>query len=92
MQCGSGDFNKESNDRLRCSYCNSLYAVEKKETKSSGVFISRGAKVTFGKNSQTTIKGRLHIEDGADVQFLGKITLLEKASDEAVKKAKEALK
>lgn len=92
VHCGSGDFSKEPENRMRCSYCKSLYVVQKKETKSSGVFIRRGAKVRFAKDSHTTVKGQLYIEDGADVQFLGKITVLEKASDEAIRQAKEALR
>lgn len=93
-QCGARDFFKTGKDNIRCSYCNSLYYFEedKKESKSSGVYIKKGAKVTFGKNANVVIKGKLEIEDGAEVEFNGKITLIEKSSEEKIKKAKIKLK
>jgi len=94
-QCGSSDFEPEGKEKLRCTYCSSLYAVEKppKEIKkSASVTIKKGAKVTFGRNANVTIKGGLTIEEGADVEFNGKITLIEKSEDAKIEKAKTMLK
>ncbi len=85
-QCGALDFIEIGKDKLRCSYCESLFF--KDEEKASGVVIKKGAKVVFGKNSNVIIKGKLEIEGGAEVEFNGKITLLKKSSDEKIKKAK----
>lgn len=94
-QCGSSDFEQEGEDKLRCTYCSSLYEVEKppkKAKKSSGVTIMKGAKVRFGKNANVTIKGGLTIQEGADVEFNGKITLVEKSEDKKIEEAKTKLK
>ncbi|MEN8118703.1 MAG: hypothetical protein ABFS35_00035 [Bacteroidota bacterium] len=94
-QCGSSDFEQESKDKLRCKYCSSLYAIEKPPKvikKSAKVIISKGAKVKFGKNANVTIKGGLEIQDGADVEFNGKITLIEKSDDKKIENAKTKLK
>jgi len=89
-QCGALDFKEEGKDKLRCNYCESLYFIEdgEKTVESGGVVIKKGAKVTFGKNANVTINGKLEIEDGAEVEFNGKITLLEKSSEEKIEKAK----
>ena len=86
-QCGAKDFKEEGDDKLRCVYCKSLYFIENNDTE-SGVTIKKGAKVIFGPNANVTIRGKLKIEDGADVQFNGKINLIEKGSDEDIKKSK----
>lgn len=56
------------------------------------VIIQGGANVVFGKNSKVTIKGGLLIEKGAQVEFLGKLDIIEKSSDEKIKQAREFLK
>jgi hypothetical protein len=64
----------------------------KDKKKSSGVTIMKGAKVTFGKNANVTIKGGLTIQEGADVEINGKITLIEKSEDKKIQEAKTKLK
>jgi DNA-directed RNA polymerase subunit RPC12/RpoP len=93
-QCGSTDFKKEGEEFLRCAYCNSLFKMQPQETANSNpkVVIKGGANVVFGKNSDVTIKGGLLIEKGANVEFLGKLDIVEKASEEKIKEAKELLK
>jgi DNA-directed RNA polymerase subunit RPC12/RpoP len=88
-QCGAKDFVEEGPDKLRCKYCESLFFMqdETKKSSSGGVTIKKGAKVTFGKNANVTIRGKLEIEDGAEVEFNGTITLVEKSSEEKIKKS-----
>lgn len=92
-QCGSHDFDREEKLRIRCAYCKSLYETSKDpEESGTGVTIKKGAKVTFGKNAKVTIRGGLKIEEGAEVEFNGTITLLEKSDDESIELAKKKLK
>ena len=93
-QCGSTDFKKEGTEFLRCAYCDSLYKMqeEKKDTGNAKVIIGKGANVVFGKNSNVVIKGGLFIDNGAHVEFLGKMEIVEPASQEKIEKAKEQLK
>lgn len=56
------------------------------------VIIRKGANVIFGKNSNVKIRGQLIIEHGANVQFLGNLEIIEKASDEKIEEAKVRLK
>ncbi len=93
-QCGSTDFKKEGEDFLRCAHCNSLFKMQPQEVESNNtkVVIKGGTNVVFGKNSNVTIKGGLLIEKGANVEFLGKLEIIEKASDEKIEEAKELLK
>ena len=92
-QCGSSDFNREEGLKVRCAYCHSLFETsEDPEKKSGGVTIKKGAKVTFGKNAKVVITGGLEIEDGAEVEFNGTITLIEKSDNETIELAKKKLK
>lgn len=92
-QCGATDFTPEGEDRVRCAYCESMYAVSKEQPKNkANIIIKSGAKVVFGKNSNVSINGQMEIEDGAEVEFLGKITLIEKSGDEIIEEAKQKLK
>lgn len=93
-QCGSTDFKKEGDKFLRCAHCNSLFKMQSQEMENSSpkVVIKGGANVVFGKNSNVTIKGGLLIEKGANVEFLGQLDIVEKASEEKVKEAIEFLK
>lgn len=91
-QCGAADFDKQSDDRFRCAYCHSLYKAEdrtKTKPHGSGVFIKKGAKVSF---NNVTFFGKVEIEEGAEVEFKGKIKLLEKAPKQQIEQAKEKLK
>lgn len=93
LQCGAADFERREGTRVACAYCHSLYEVPEKYFANQGnVIINKGAKVTFGKHSDVIINGSLEIESGAAVEFLGKITLLEKSSDETIEIAKKKLK
>lgn len=92
-QCGSSDFETEGQDKLRCTYCSSLFGIEKPAKKqNSGVIIQKGAKVTFGKNANVIIKGGLNIEEGAEVEINGNINLIEKSADDEIQSAKNKLK
>lgn len=90
-QCGAKDFVQEGKDKLRCSYCTSLYFIENNKS-DFAVTIEKGAEVVFEPTADITILGKLKIEDGADVVFNGKITLIEKSSDDQIIKAKLRLK
>ena len=93
LQCGGSDFNRQKENLVRCAYCNSLYDVPEKFFAGQGnVVIGKGAKVTFGKNANVIIHGSLEIEGGAEVDFQGKITLVEKSDDETIEIAKKELK
>lgn len=90
-QCGATDFTRENDSTVRCNYCHSLYQLETPDDSGPSVVIKSGANVTFGKNSKVVIQGGLEIEDGANVEILGQLTLLEKASEVEIAKAKEKL-
>lgn len=79
-QCGSTDFIKEEFNRLRCSHCKTLYKIKFDNRKSgnANVVIKKGADVVFGKNAKVLIKGGMLIEEGAKVEFLGELELIEK--------------
>ena len=86
-QCGAKDFEEEGKDKLRCSYCKSLYFIEKTSS-DSGVTIEKGAKVVFEPTADITIMGTLEIEEGAEVVLDGKIKLIEKGSADKIKNNK----
>ncbi|MBN1150200.1 hypothetical protein JXA84_03145 [candidate division WOR-3 bacterium] len=92
-QCGSTDFIKEEFNRLRCSHCKTLYKINfdsRKEGKPN-VVIKKGANVSFGKNAKVSIKGGMLIEDGAKVEFLGELELIEKGDKTLIKKNENKL-
>ncbi len=92
-QCGSSDFNRQKDNLVRCAYCGSLYEVPERFFANRGnVVIQNGAKVTFGKNANVLIHGSLEIENGAEVDILGKITLVEKGDDKKIELARKKLK
>ncbi|KAF0108868.1 MAG: hypothetical protein FD146_754 [Anaerolineaceae bacterium] len=72
-QCGSTDFADAGGSRVRCSFCGSLFAVLTGDPK---LTINKGAKVVFGKNANVEIRGSVQIQDGADVDIQGKVTVL----------------
>lgn len=86
-QCGAKDFKEEAKTKLRCNYCKSLFFIET-GGEDSGVTIEKGAKVIFEPTADVTILGKLEIEDGAEVIFNGKIKLIERGSEEQIKKSK----
>ena len=90
-QCGAKNFTEEGKDKLRCCYCTSLFFIENSNN-DFGVTIQKGAKIEFESTANVLIIGKLEIEDGAEVRFDGKITLIEKSSDDKIKKAKLKLK
>jgi hypothetical protein len=90
-QCSSSDFDQEGETYLRCSHCLSLYSIDKPDS-SAGVTIMKGANVTFGKDANVVISGGLEIQDGANVEINGNLTLLEKSSEEIIEAAKTKLK
>jgi len=90
-QCGAKDFIEEGKDKLRCNYCKSLFFIDNNSDDFS-VIIEKGAEVVFKPSADVTILGKLKIEDGAEVELNGKITLIEKSSDNKIRKAKLRLK
>ena len=91
-QCGSTRFEREGEAFLRCSYCQSLYELAGKKSKGPAVVIRKGANVVIGKNADVVVRGGLEIESGANVQMLGKLTLVERGSDEMIQQARLRLK
>ncbi len=86
-QCGAKDFREEGKDKLRCNYCESLFFIENRND-GFGVTIQKGADVTFEPTADVTIHGYLDIEEGAEVVFDGKVTLIERGSEEKIKESK----
>ncbi len=72
-QCGATDFDEISFNKVRCTYCGSLFAVTKKEPT---LFIKNGANVKFGKTANVEVRGDIEIEKGANVDIQGKVTVL----------------
>ena len=91
-QCGSTDFTREGKDFLRCKYCHSLYKMQVRAEKGgTTVVIGKGAHVVFGNNSHVEIHGKLVVENGAHVSFLGHLDIVERAAPENVAQAKLVL-
>ena len=91
-QCGATELEEEGENYLRCTHCRSLFKMQPPQSSNSGVIIKKGGNVILGENSHVVIKGSLHIEDGANVQVLGKLEIIEKGSNEDIQKAKSILK
>ena len=53
--------------------------------------IKKGANVVFGSGSNVVVKGGMQVDDGANVKFLGKLEIIEKASKEQIETAKKNL-
>ena len=73
-QCGSTDFEEVKSRQVKCAHCGSLFQVI---TNEPAVVINKGANVVFGKNAKVEIRGDLEVHDGANVEILGKVTILE---------------
>jgi DNA-directed RNA polymerase subunit RPC12/RpoP len=72
-QCGSTDFEDVSAKRARCTHCGSLFQVL---TREPSLVINKGARVSFGKNSNVEIRGDIEVESGANVDIKGRVTVL----------------
>jgi len=72
-QCGSTDFEAAGMRKVRCAYCGSLFALLTGEPK---VSIQHGANVIFGRSADVEIHGDIEIEDGANVDVQGKISIV----------------
>lgn len=72
-QCGSTQFEHAGAKRVRCAHCGSLFQVL---TDEPTLEISKGANVVFGKTADVEIRGDVEIEDGAQVNIEGKVTVL----------------
>lgn len=76
-QCGSHDFAELGESKIKCNYCSTTYHVSEPESAKPKVIIGKGANVVFGKTSNVTIKGGVEIKGEANVQFLGKLEIIE---------------
>jgi hypothetical protein len=70
-QCGSTKFDDLDKERIRCSFCGSIYPVFSNEP---SIIIRKGANVIFGKNSKVELKGSVEIQEGAKVEIRGQMT------------------
>jgi len=84
-QCGSHDFEELAGNNIKCNYCLTKYHVSEPAENKPKVIIGKGANVVFGKSSNVTIKGGVEIKEGANVQFLGKLDILELGDEEKIK-------
>ena len=72
-QCGSTDFSDLGSRRVQCTHCGSLFQVLTGEPQ---VTINKGARVVFGKNSDVEVRGDIEVQDGANVEILGKVSVV----------------
>lgn len=84
-QCGAHEFEESEDNKIKCGYCGTVYKVTEEPAKQPKVIIGKGANVIFGEKSNVTIKGGVKIEQGANVQFLGKLEILEMGDEEKIK-------
>ena len=87
-QCGSHEFEELDGNKVKCSYCSTIYRITESKENTPKIIIGKGANVVFGKNSNVTIKGGVEIKEGANVQFLGKLDILEMGDEEKIKNSK----
>jgi len=84
-QCGGSELQQAGEGKVRCAFCGSIYKIA---SKGPSVVIKKGANVVFGKNAKVEIRGGMEVEDGANLQVDGELTLLKRAPEEAVAAAK----
>jgi uncharacterized Zn finger protein len=84
-QCGSHELTELEDNKIKCSYCGTVFRVKGEQTEQPKVIIGKGANVVFGKSSNVTIKGGVKIEGGANVEFHGKLEILEKGDEEKIR-------
>jgi hypothetical protein len=89
-QCGGTDFKNETNEQVRCVYCNSLFKIIEPKASQPKVIIESGANVTFGNNVK--IGSGLLIKKGANVTINGDLGLIKSSSPEEIENAKLNLK
>lgn len=86
-QCGATDYELQPGNKVKCTYCNTVYQAPTPSKEKPTMTIKKGANVVFGANSVVSVKGGIHIEDGADVSFLGKLEIIERGDEEIIKQA-----
>ena len=84
-QCGSNELVELEDGKIKCSYCSTVFRVKDDKAEQPKVIIGKGANVVFGKSSNVTIKGGVKIESGANVQFHGKLEIVEKGDEEKIR-------
>lgn len=84
-QCGSGEYEKLADNKIKCCYCGTIFRVKSERPEEPKVVIKKGANVVFGEKSNVTIKGGVSIEEGANVSFLGHLEIIEKGDEEKIK-------
>jgi len=90
-QCGATAFDELPGNQVRCQYCQTTYVRRNEPASSTGarVVIGKGAHVVFGANAKVVIKGKLEIEDGADVQINGSLELVEPGDPVLIQQARD---
>lgn len=91
-QCGAHEFEELENSKIKCGYCLTVFHVSEPAGSKPKVTIGSGANVVFGKSSNVTIKGGVKIEGGANVQFLGKLDIIELGDEEKIKNSEYYIK
>jgi hypothetical protein len=84
-QCGAGDYETLTDNKIKCSYCGTVFKVKDEPARKPKVTIKKGANVIFGGKSNVTIKGGVSIEEIANISFLGKLEIVEKDDEEKIK-------
>lgn len=84
-QCGSNELVELEDRKIKCSYCGTVFRVKHDGQEQPKVIIGKGANVVFGKSSNVTIKGGVKIEGGANVEFLGKLEIIEKGDEDKIR-------
>ena len=88
-QCGAPDLERSGEGKLRCPFCGSLYSFT---VRGPTVVIRKGANVVIGSKAKVVIKGGVDVHEGARVKVDGEVTLLERASEEAIEAARLRLR
>ncbi len=84
-QCGSNELTELEDNKVKCSYCGTVFRVKGVQSEQPKVTIGKGANVVFGKSSNVTIKGGVKIEGGANVEFHGKLEIFEIGDEEKIR-------
>jgi len=74
---------------MRCPFCGSLYSYA---VRGPSVIIRKSGTVVMGRNAKVIVKGGLEVEEGAELQVEGELTLLERAPEDAVASARFRLR
>lgn len=84
-ECGSHEYESLADNKIKCSYCGTVFKVKDEPGEKPKVIIKKGASVIFGEKSNVTIKEGVSIEEGAKVLFLGKLEIVEKGDENKIK-------